>query len=90
RPMEETASPYYLLMQVTDRPGVFARIATIFGEEGVSLGSVVQKSRGETADIVMVTHTTRERQMRRVLSRVESLDVVGTVRNVIRVVDGEE
>ncbi|HLW61302.1 MAG TPA: homoserine dehydrogenase [bacterium] len=90
RPMEETTSPYYLLMQVTDRPGVFARIAAVFGEEGVSLDSVVQKSRGETADIVLVTHTTREQQMRRVLSRVESLDVVGTVRNVIRVVDGEE
>lgn len=90
RPMEETASPFYLLIQVTDRPGVFARIAAIFGEEGVSIGSIVQKSRGETADIVMVTHTTLERQMRRVLSRVEGLDVVGAVRNVIRVVDGGE
>jgi homoserine dehydrogenase len=89
RPMEETASPFYLLMQVTDRPGVFARIASIFGEEGVSIGSIVQKSRGLTADIVMVTHTTLERQMRRVLARVETLDVVGGVRNVIRVVDGE-
>jgi len=89
RPMEETSSPFYLLMQVTDRPGVFARIAAIFGEEGVSIASIMQKSRGETADIVMVTHTTLERQMQRVLGRVEGLDVVQTVRNVIRVVDGE-
>jgi len=87
--MEETASPFYLLMQVADRPGVFARIAAIFGEENVSIASVVQKSRGETADIVMVTHTTNEQQMRRVLSRLEGLDVVRTVRNVIRVVDGD-
>jgi homoserine dehydrogenase len=89
RPMEETSSPFYLLMQVTDRPGVFARIASIFGEEGVSIASIVQKSRGQTADIVMVTHMTQERQMRRVLARIETLDVVGAVRNVIRVVDGE-
>jgi homoserine dehydrogenase len=89
RPMDETASPFYLLMQVTDRPGVFARIAAIFGEEGVSIASIVQKSRGHSADIIMVTHTARESQMRRVLSRVEDLDVVGAVRNVIRVVDGE-
>jgi homoserine dehydrogenase len=89
RPMEETSSPFYLLMQVSDRPGVFARIASIFGEEGVSIASIVQKSRGETADIVMVTHATLERRMQRVLSRVETLDVVGTVRNVIRVIDGE-
>jgi homoserine dehydrogenase len=89
RPMDETASPFYLLMQVTDRPGVFARIAAIFGEEGVSIASIVQKSRGHSADIIMVTHTARESQMRRVLTRVEDLDVVGAVRNVIRVVDGE-
>ena len=89
RPMEDTASPFYLLMQVTDRPGVFARIAAVFGEEDVSIASIMQKSRGETADIVMVTHTARERQMRRVLSRLEELDVVRTVRNVIRVIDGD-
>jgi homoserine dehydrogenase len=89
RPMEETASPFYLLMQVTDRPGVFARIAAIFGEEGVSIASIVQKNRGHSADIIMVTHTARESQMRRVLTRVGDLDVVGAVRNVIRVVDGE-
>jgi len=89
RPMEETASPFYLLMQVTDRPGVFARIAAIFGEEGVSIGSIVQKSRGETADIVMVTHTALEAQMRRVLSRIEGLGVLRSVRNVIRVAGGE-
>jgi homoserine dehydrogenase len=89
RPMEETSSPFYLAMQVTDRPGVFARIAAIFGEAGVSIASIVQKSRGRTADIVMVTHTTQENRMRRVLARLGTLDVVGAVRNVIRVIDGE-
>jgi homoserine dehydrogenase len=89
RPMAETSSPFYLLMQVNDRPGVFARIAAIFGEENVSIASIVQKSRGETADIVMVTHTTLERQMQRVLARVQDLEVVRAVRNAIRVIDGE-
>lgn len=89
RPMEEVACPFYLLMQVTDRPGVFARIATIFGEEAVSIASIVQKSRGQVADIVMVTHTALEAQMRRVLSRVETMDVLHAIRNVIRVTDGE-
>jgi homoserine dehydrogenase len=89
RPMEEVETPFYLLMQVTDRPGVFARIAAIFGEEGVSISAISQKSRGADADIVMITHTAREGQMRRVLTRIEALDVVSTVRNVIRVADGE-
>jgi homoserine dehydrogenase len=89
RPMEEVACPFYLLMQVTDRPGVFARIAAIFGEEAVSIASIVQKSRGQVADIVMVTHAAREAQMRRVLARVEALDILHAIRNVIRVTDGE-
>ncbi len=89
RPIAETTSPFYLLLHVADRPGVFARIATTFGEEGVSIASVVQKSRGPTADIVIVTHSSLESQMRRVLSKIEGLDVIRTVRNVIRVVDGE-
>ena len=89
RPMEEVETPFYLLMQVTDRPGVFARIAAIFGQEGVSISAISQKSRGADADIVMITHTAREAQMRRVLSRVEALDVVSSVRNVIRVAGGD-
>lgn len=87
RPMDDVETPFYLLMQVTDRPGVFARIATIFGEEGVSISAISQKSRGTSADIVMITHTAREGQMRRVLRRIEALEVVSAVRNVIRVVD---
>jgi len=86
RPIEETASPFYLLMRVTDRPGVFARIAAIFGEEGVSIASIVQKTRGQAAEIIMVTHTTIETQMRRVLARLEQLDVLHSVRSTIRVV----
>jgi homoserine dehydrogenase len=89
RPMEEVETPFYLLMQVTDRPGVFARIAAIFGEEGVSISAITQKSRGADADIVMITHTAREGRMRRVLGRIEALDVVRSVRNVIRVLDGD-
>ncbi|HXX36907.1 MAG TPA: homoserine dehydrogenase [bacterium] len=87
RPIEETASPFYLVMRVTDRPGVFAKIATIFGEEGVSIASIVQKTRGHTAEIIMVTHTTLETQMRRVLSRIEKLDVLHSIRSTIRVVE---
>ncbi|MGH2399427.1 MAG: homoserine dehydrogenase [bacterium] len=85
RPMEDVALPYYLSFQLTDRPGVFARVATVFGEEHVSIASIVQKSRGEVADAILVTHETPERSVRRVLARLEGMDVVKTVNNVMRV-----
>ncbi len=41
-PIEELRTRFYLRTDVADRPGVLAAIATIFGEEGVSLASVLQ------------------------------------------------
>lgn len=85
RAMEDVVLPYYLSFQLTDRPGVFARVATVFGEEQVSIASIVQKSRGEVADAVLVTHDTPERSVRRVLSRLEGMDVVKAINNIMRV-----
>jgi len=85
RPIDDIVLPFYLNLQVTDRPGVFARVATVFGEERVSIASIVQKSRGEVAEVVLVTHDAPERSVRRVLARLRELDVVKTVSSVIRV-----
>lgn len=85
RPIDEITLPYYLSLQVTDRPGVFARVAFVFGEEQVSIASIVQKSRGEVADVVLVTHDASEKSIRRVLDRLRGMDVVKAINNVIRV-----
>jgi homoserine dehydrogenase len=87
RPIEDVAVPYYLSLQVVDRPGVFARVATVIGEEGVSLASIVQKSRSEIADAILVTHDAPGRAVQRVLARLRALDVVKAIPNVIRVQD---
>ncbi|MDR7587023.1 MAG: homoserine dehydrogenase [Armatimonadota bacterium] len=88
RPLDDLVVPYYLSLQVVDRPGVFARVAAVFGEEQVSIASIVQKSRGEVADVILVTHDAAERAVRRVLARLTGLDVVRVVLNVIRVDNG--
>lgn len=85
RPIDEVVLPFYLNLQVTDRPGVFARVATVFGEEQVSIASIVQKSRGEVAEVIFVTHDAPERSVRRVLAHLRQLDVVKAVSSVIRV-----
>jgi homoserine dehydrogenase len=49
---------------------MLAQIATTFGEEGVSLDSIVQKkSDGETAEIFWLTHRTSQRAMTRSLQQ---------------------
>jgi len=84
-PIEELETSYYLRLQVADQPGVLAAIATIFGEEGVSLASVLQmEAAGERAEIVWLTHRTKERQMRRSLKRIGELPSVHEISSVIR------
>jgi homoserine dehydrogenase len=84
-PIEELETSYYLRLQVADRPGVLAAIATILGEEGVSLASVLQMdAAGERAEIVWLTHKTQERHMQRSLARIGRLAEVDEVSSVIR------
>jgi homoserine dehydrogenase len=85
KPMDEISARHYLRTQVADRPGVLAAIAKVFGEEGVSLASVLQMgASGETAEIVWLTHPAEERQMRQSLARIEKLDEVEEISSWIR------
>jgi homoserine dehydrogenase len=79
--------PSCIVLHVIDRPGVFGRIAGVFGEEMVSLHSIVQQSRGETADVLLRTHASPEDALRRVVSRLRHLDVVRRVSPLLRVLE---
>ena len=78
-PIEEAETAFYLKMLASDRPGVLAEIATIFGEAGISIEAVVQPEppRGAAqAKLVMLTHRVREGQMDEAIARIEALSVV--------------
>lgn len=88
RDIGDLETRYYIRLHVADEPGVFGRVATVFGEHGVSLGSVIQKSADEpTAEIVYVTHTATERAVRAALTEIARLDIVDSVETVLRVED---
>jgi homoserine dehydrogenase len=71
---------------VRDEPGVLAAIASIFGDKGVSIASVIQKRAEDGgAEIVWITHEAAERDMRTALAAIEVLDVVDSVGSVLRV-----
>jgi homoserine dehydrogenase len=85
----EVETHFCVRMQVADRPGMLAQIATIFGEKGVSLESIVQKKTdGDTAEIFWMTHRTSQRAMARSLNEFNRLDAVREVSSVLRV-EGE-
>lgn len=89
KPMGETSTKYYIRLNVADRPGVLASIAFVFGNNDVSLASVIQKhTTGQSAEIVLVTHQVLEKNLQDALKIIKELSTVHEISNVIRV-EGE-
>jgi homoserine dehydrogenase len=86
RDIADLETSYYVRLHVADQPGVLASIASIFGERGVSIASVIQKRAEEGgAEIVWITHLAAERDMRAALDQIEQLDVVDAIGTLLRV-----
>lgn len=84
--VDEIKSQYYLRISVQDLPGVLGKVATILGEDDVSILSFIQKPRkGESVYIVIVTHETFEGNINRALERIKELEEVKKVSNLIRI-----
>jgi homoserine dehydrogenase len=84
-PMGEVVSKFYLRLEVKDRPGVLAAIASVFGECEVSISGVKQKeATGTDAELVILTHAVRESAMQKAVAEIRKLDVVLGVRSVLR------
>jgi homoserine dehydrogenase len=88
-PPEEVESAFYLHLEVEDRPGVLARIATVLGDHDVSVKSVVQKGIGENARLVMVMHPVPEGKFTSAVERISELDLMRTPPRSIRVIEEE-
>jgi homoserine dehydrogenase len=86
RPIDEMRSQFYILIEVADRPGVLAAIASAFGEHGVSIKSMEQRGMADDARLIFVTHHARERDLEATIHDVRQLDVVHRVGSVLRVV----
>jgi homoserine dehydrogenase len=88
-PMGETLTRYHVSLDVDDKPGVLAPVAEIFARHGVSIEAVRQASRGEEAQLVIVTHTARDAALAATIRDLEALSMVRAVASVMRV-EGEE
>jgi homoserine dehydrogenase len=90
RPIEEVSSQFYLLIEVADRPGVLAAIATEFGRQGVSIRSMNQRGIGDDARLIFVTHKAREADVRNTVDALQNVEAVHRVGSVLRVMGEEE
>ena len=86
RPIDETASAFYLQLDVEDQPGVLAAVASVFGEHEVSIRSMEQQGHGATAHLVFITHKARESDVQSTLRELRDLKEVRDIGALIRVI----
>lgn len=87
KPLEKIISAYYLRILVLDKPGVLAKIATIFGEVGISIDTFLQrKAKNKNhSTLLLSTHSCSEAEIRVALQRIGDLEVVQTTPVMIRI-----
>jgi homoserine dehydrogenase len=88
-PMEDIVTRYYFRFSALDRPGVLSTISGILGQHRISLRYVFQKGRktNGAVPVVMLTHRSKEADVRQALGEIERLDVVDQKPVLIRIED---
>lgn len=89
--VEDLHTKYYIRFVVADRSGVLASAADIFAKYDVSVKTVTQRGNAarDDVDLVFVTHTAEERNVRKAIDDILALEgvVTGGFPSVIRVQD---
>lgn len=85
REFGEVETSWYLRLEVLDQPGVLAQIASVIGNNNVSIESMVQLGRHDEATLLFITHPSTEMNHRSAQQALGELDVVRQVASAIRV-----
>ena len=78
-PQSEIVTSYYLRLRVADKPGVLADITRILADQEISIDAMFQREPDEgedQADIIMLTHETREKNIDAAIAKVGALPTV--------------
>jgi homoserine dehydrogenase len=71
-----TEAAYYLRFSLSDRPGALARVASVLGDQAISIDRMRQYShRTEAAPVLIVTHECPRPALDRALAAIARLDV---------------
>ncbi|HEX4670207.1 MAG TPA: homoserine dehydrogenase [Solirubrobacterales bacterium] len=85
----DVTSSFYLYLEVADRPGVLATVATVLGDHDVSVKSVVQRGAGDDARLVMVVHECLESRFAAAVEALAELDDLRSAPRSIHVIEKE-
>ncbi len=77
---------FYIRIIAQDSPGVLAKIASVFGGQGVSIASVRQQGESEeSVPLIFVTHKAKEISVKRAIEEISYIPEVLSIASTIRV-----
>jgi homoserine dehydrogenase len=89
-PMGQTRTRYHVAVDVDDRAGVLAAVASAFADHDVSIQTVRQEGRGEDAQLVVVSHRATDAQLSATVEQLRAMEMVREVTSVMRVEGGDD
>jgi len=86
-PIEDVVSQYFVRLDVVDRPGVLAKIATIFGQSKIGISSVIQPEghEGKSVPLIFMLHYATNGAVMEALAKIGKFPVVKSKPVMIRV-----
>ena len=79
-------APFYLRLALQDKPGALAKVATVLGQEGISIHRMRQYDHADdAAPVLIVTHKCTRAQLDLALEGINRLDVVAMTPVAIRI-----
>ena len=81
-------APYYIRLRLKDKPGALAKIATVLGQEGISIDRMRQYGHNDqAAPVIIVTHKTARRALDLALMDMPQTGVLELTPIAIRIED---
>jgi homoserine dehydrogenase len=84
-PIDDVNSRYLIRVEVADKPGVLATVAQLFASSNVSIETVRQTGRGDSAELIVATHSAPEKDLKKTVVALTQSDVVKSVESVLRI-----
>ncbi len=83
---ENIKTKYYLRLEILDRSGTLAKIATILGDNSISIEAMMQKPlKDDSANLLLTTHTCIEKDILKAIKELENSGVVLSKPAMIRI-----
>ena len=78
KPIDETVTHYYLRLNVADKPGVLAQVATLLGDRGIGISSVIQPEdlAADFTPLVLMLDDAPLKAMKQAIEAIAALDCV--------------